>query len=308
MSIIKISPSSIFSRIIIAFIGIFLFSSCQAKEVSKIDEQTSLRAVLSARFEHIALNVPDPEAMAKWYIDNLGMKLVRGGFAPNASAFLADSGMHMMLELLHNVNAPIFEAGKISQTSFHLAFISPDIRQTQTKLVAAGAVIADSLRKSDSGDMVLNFRDPWGLTIQFIQRVNTMLSFQGLYPEHLAINVTNAPALSQWYKENLGMNIIRQGSAPSYGTFISDSGKNMMFEFYQNGKYPVVQFDSISYNTVHIAFMVNDIKQVKQILLASGATLAEDIKQVPSGDFVMMLRDPGGVPIQFVQRVNPMLK
>ena len=32
--------------------------------------------------EHIALNVPDPVAMADWYLDHLGMKLARSGPPP----------------------------------------------------------------------------------------------------------------------------------------------------------------------------------------------------------------------------------
>jgi glyoxylase I family protein len=118
---------------------------------------------ISVRFEHIAINVPNPEAMAKWYTSNLGMKIVRGGFAPNASAFIADSGMHLMLEILHNINYPVFESAKIHSTSIHLAFVTSNIIKTQEQLVGAGATVADSLRKTASGDQVMTLRDPWGL-------------------------------------------------------------------------------------------------------------------------------------------------
>ncbi len=224
----------------------------------------SLHRSVNARFEHIAINVPDPAAMVKWYTDNLGMKMIRGSFAPKASAFLADSGMHMMMEVLHNVDYPVLESGKIHQTSMHIAFVTPDIVQTQKQLVATGATITDSLRKTDSGDQVLVLRDPWGLAIQFIQHNKHTLGFNGLYFEHLALNVTDSPAKAKWYKDYLGMVIIREGPAPVSRVFIADSGKNMMFELYQNKDIPVVNFDSVSYQTFHVAFMVDDIQATKE--------------------------------------------
>ena len=283
-------------------------SSCQAKEVSKTDAIASAKTNISARFEHIAINVPDPEAMAKWYTNNLGMKIVRGGFAPNASAFIADSGMHMMLELLHDVGHPVFESGKIHHTSMHFAFITPNIAKTEEQLLKAGAAISDSVRKTASGDQVMTLRDPWGFAIQFVERIKPMLDFVGLYPEHFALNVVDARMEAKWYADNLNFVVVREGSAPGYGMFIADAGKNMMYELYQNKDFPVHQFDSVSYQSFHVAFMVNDIKQAKEMLIAAGAKVAEDAKQTPSGDTVMMLRTPWGLPIQFVKRVNPMLK
>jgi glyoxylase I family protein len=300
--------SNFISILFVMFILSMPLSSCQAKEISKADTSPSIKANSSVRFEHIAINVPNPEAMAKWYTNNLGMKIMRGGFAPNASAFIADSGMHMMLELLHNIAHPVFESGKIHHTSIHFAFTTPNIAKTQEQLLGAGATISDSLRKTASGDQVMTLRDPWGFAIQFVERVKPMLEFTGLYLEHCAINVVDSRMEATWYTDNLGFIVLREGSAPGYGMFIADAEKNMMYEFYQNKNIPVLQFDTISYQSFHIAFMVKDIKQVKETLIAAGAKMAEEEKQTPSGDTVMMLRDPWGLPIQFVKRVNPMLK
>jgi uncharacterized glyoxalase superfamily protein PhnB len=192
--------------------------------------------------------------------------------------------------------------------SVHLAFSTPDIEKTQMQLVKAGAVVAESLRTTSSGDKVLMLRDPWGLAIQFVQRVKPMLSFNGLYFEHFAINVNDSRKKSEWYKNYLDMTIIRQGGAPSFGTFIADYNKSMMFEMYQQKDYPVVDFADVHYMSMHIAFMVDDINLAKEKLIASGAKLADDIAKTPSDDFVLMLRDPENLPIQFVKRANPMLK
>ena len=41
--------------------------------------------------EHIACNVPDPEAMAAWYVEHLGMRVVRHVPVPTQIHFLADA-------------------------------------------------------------------------------------------------------------------------------------------------------------------------------------------------------------------------
>ena len=300
--------SNFISILIVVFILSIPVSSCQAKEIYKVDTSKSIKTNISVRFEHIAFNVPDPEAMAKWYTNNLGMKIVRGSFAPNASAFLADSGMHIMMEILHNIDSPVFESAKIHYTSIHLAFVTSNIIKTQEQLVRAGATVADSLWKTASEDQVMTLRDPWGLAIQFVERVKPMLGFVGLYPEHFAMNVVDSRKEAKWYADNLGFVILQEGSAPGYGMFISDAGKNMMFELYQNKNFPMINFDSVSYQTFHVAFVVHDIQTVKDALVAAGAKVAEDMKKTPSGDDVLMVRTPWGLPIQFVKRANAMLK
>jgi uncharacterized glyoxalase superfamily protein PhnB len=241
-------------------------------------------------------------------MDNLGMKMMRTSSDPTHTTFISDSGMHMMIELFHNADYPLFEPAKIHFTSFHLAFVTPDIKKTLSQLITVGATIADSLRKTASGDQVLVLRDPWGLAIQFAQRVKSMLNFTGLFIEHLAINVDDSRAKTKWYKDNLRMAIIREGAAPSYGMFIADAGKNMMYELYQNTDVPIIDFSAVSHMAFHVAYMVEDVKVIKHALVATGSKVSEDIKTTPSGDVILMLRDPWGQPVQFVKRSNPMLK
>jgi uncharacterized glyoxalase superfamily protein PhnB len=285
-----------------------LFFLCEAQNLRQLDNNTEAKTRVSVQFEHLAINVSDPEIMSQWYTKNLGMKLLRGSFAPNASAFIADSGMKMMMELLHNVVYPIFESGKIHHTSIHFAFSTPDIKETRKQLLAAGAIISDSLRTTSSGDQVLTLRDPWGFAIQFVERTKPLLNGNGLYPEHIGLNVADSRKVAAWYVENLDFIILREGSTPGSAIFISDRGKKMMYEFYQNKNVPIINFDTVSYQSFHIALTVNDIQEAKEALVASGAKVAEDMKKTASGDDVMMLRDPWGLPLQFVHRINPMLK
>ena len=260
------------------------------------------------RAEHIALNVLDPAAVVKWYTENLGMKVMRQGGPPTNTSFIADSGQHMMLELGHNAEYPVIDFAEVNHMSIHLAFMVEDIATMKANLIAAGAAVVEDIRTTPSGDQVSMLRDPRGLPLQFVQRVKPMLKAAGVRPEHFAINVSDSRARAGWFVANLEMKVMREGGAPTLGTFVSDSTENMMFELYQDGEYPVLDFTKISHMSIHFASMVPNVARVKAQLLGAGATLVEDIAKTPGGDEVLMMRDPSGLPIQFVKRVAPMLK
>ena len=260
------------------------------------------------RFEHVAFNVADPVTMANWYVKNLGMKIMRQDGAPTYTTFIADSGEHMMIELFHNADYPLFPAQKINVMSLHLAFCSPDIKKTVEQLLSNGASLADSLKPTASGDLVCILRDPWGLPIQFVQRATPMLRHSGLYIEHFALNLSDSRKTASWYEQNTEMKRIRDGKAPTYGMFVSDSTQAMMFELYQNEEYPVIDFGTISPMSIHVAFQVSSVEQAKQLLVLQGAVVADDITTTPIGDQVLMMRDINGFPIQFVHRAKPMIK
>ncbi len=125
--------------------------------------------------------------------------------------------------------------------------------------------------------------------------------------EHLATNVADPIKVANWYKDNLGMKIMRQGDAPTYTTFVADPAENMMFEFYHNDTAKLFnpsQYDPLS---IHIAFISPDINRTKETLVKAGAKIVDDLKKTDSGDQILMMRDPWGLPIQFVERAEPML-
>jgi len=125
--------------------------------------------------------------------------------------------------------------------------------------------------------------------------------------EHVAINVEDPAAMAKWYCENLGMKVVRKGPPPVNMRFISDSGGNMMLELYNNPPDAVPDYPSMDPLLLHIAFMVDDVKAITEKLIAGGATIAVDINVTPGGDELVILRDPWGVPIQFIKRAEPML-
>ena len=71
--------------------------------------------------EHLALNVPDPIAMAAWYGKNLGMRVVRKFEGGTNAHFIADSAGRTVLELYHQAKAPIPDYRNMDVFVFHIA-------------------------------------------------------------------------------------------------------------------------------------------------------------------------------------------
>jgi glyoxylase I family protein len=140
------------------------------------------------------------------------------------------------------------------------------------------------------------------------QEIKTFSSNQNrVRLEHVAINVEDPPAMVKWYCKNLGMKVVRKGPPPVNMHFISDAGGNMMLELYNNPPDEVPDYPSMNPLSLHIAFMVDDVKAIMKKLVAAGATIAVDRSTTPTGDELVILRDPWGVPIQFLKRARPML-
>jgi glyoxylase I family protein len=125
--------------------------------------------------------------------------------------------------------------------------------------------------------------------------------------EHIAINVEDPAAMAKWYYENLGMEIVRKGPAPANARFISDTGKNVLLEVYNNPPDDVPDYASMDPLLFHIAFVVDDVEGICRKLISAGATIVNDVSTTPDGDEFGVLRDPWGVPIQFVRRAKAML-
>ena len=257
--------------------------------------------------EHVALNVPDPLAMVDWYKKHFGMTVKRGGGPPTHTAFIADISGNILLELFVNTAFPMLDLYSLHQMSFHLAFMTNDIVGTKEALVRAGSGVVEDVSQAPSGDQFLMMRDPWGLSLQFVQRASPMLPHVHLRPEHVAFNVHNSPVQARWYQEHLGMKVKREGGAPGFGFFLADAEERMMLELYQNQAHPMIDLPNTSYMSLHFAFMVTDVASARQRLLAAGATIADDLTTIPSGDVVLMMRDPWGLALQCVKRVEAMI-
>jgi glyoxylase I family protein len=130
--------------------------------------------VLKLNVEHVALNVPDPAAMAAWYVQNLGMRIVRESNVAPYIHFVADAAGRTVIELYSNADDPIPDYRSMHPLRLHVAFATSDPDGARTALVAAGASFVDEMRRDD-GTRLLMLRDPWGLAIQLCKRATPLL-------------------------------------------------------------------------------------------------------------------------------------
>jgi glyoxylase I family protein len=128
--------------------------------------------------EHIALNVADPVAMARWYGEQLGMRVVRqvdGG--PN-TRFVVDAAGKVVLELYHQTRAPIPDYAAMDVFTLHIAFRVDDVAAARAKLLKAGATAAGAegeVVTAPNGDVMCFLRDPWGVVVQLVKRGQPLL-------------------------------------------------------------------------------------------------------------------------------------
>jgi glyoxylase I family protein len=121
------------------------------------------------KFEHFALNVPDARAMSRWYVENLGFKILRQRDEPPYTHFLADDAGRVTVELYSNPAAAIMDFAASHPLTFHFAVYTPDARADRLRLEKAGATlfVEDPL---PDGSLLVMLRDPWGVPLQLCQR------------------------------------------------------------------------------------------------------------------------------------------
>ncbi|MFT5088279.1 MAG: glyoxylase I family protein [Candidatus Latescibacterota bacterium] len=126
-------------------------------------------------FEHFAINVQDPVVVANWYVEHLEMKVVRQGEAPAHMHFLADSTGRVVIELYNNPPELIPDYAAQDPQVLHMAFAVEDMEGTIARLELAGGQLVGGPGKTPAGDTLAMMRDPWGFSIQLVQRVESMV-------------------------------------------------------------------------------------------------------------------------------------
>ena len=128
------------------------------------------------KIEHVAFNVADPVAAARWYMNNLEMRAARTFGPPTNTHFLADASGQSMIEIYNNSKAPVPDYRKVDPLVLHLAFAVEDVRATRSQLLKAGATAEGEVTVTDGGDDIAMLRDPWGFAIQLVKRRQPMLA------------------------------------------------------------------------------------------------------------------------------------
>jgi len=121
------------------------------------------------KFEHFALNVSDALAASNWYIDHLGLRMVRRRDDSPFTTFLADDTGRVIMEFYSNPAAAVPDYRAAHPLCFHIAFIADNPAETKVRLIAAGASEAYDEGLPD-GTILLMVRDPWGVPLQLIKR------------------------------------------------------------------------------------------------------------------------------------------
>lgn len=125
--------------------------------------------------------------------------------------------------------------------------------------------------------------------------------------EHIAFNVESQRNAANWYVENLNMSIARDVNSFPFPIFLADSEGTTVLEFYRNDTVDIPNYFETSVWNLHIAFNVKNIEAVADKLIASGATPHEGITIVASGDKAGFVRDPNGIPLQLIERIEPLI-
>ena len=75
-----------------------------------------------------------------------------------------------MIEVYSNPLGDYIDYGNIHPLAFHIAFAVEDMASERERLINAGGIPAGDIATTPSGDRLVFVRDPWGNTIQLVQR------------------------------------------------------------------------------------------------------------------------------------------
>lgn len=127
------------------------------------------------KVEHIAFVVDDPDPVADWYCEHMGLKVVRKGPPPVKMTFLADSSGQTMFEVYAQSEVETPDYANIHHLILHFAYYSEDIQADFERLQKAGATVVQEPTPTDAGDTLAMLRDPWGIAVQLVNRKEKMM-------------------------------------------------------------------------------------------------------------------------------------
>ena len=266
------------------------------------------------QFEHLRINVPDKEATARWYVENVGLEIIPSD--NDLYVYVADMDHNFMLEL-SSIPRIKNTYNDISIDGFHLAFEGhKSIQGVAEKMLANGGIQEGVLYTNLIGDYVMNVRDPNGFTSQLIYRVNPFFSKpvkSTIRFEHFAFNTPEQKIAALWYVEFMELiipwskdidknNLERNYRVP----YVGDVDNKMSFELL--GKDLQCSLSNQPHEVVHIAFLTEEPEKLAKRLTYGGATIVGKTMTNKFGDVIVDLFDPCEVPIRLIKRKNPILR
>lgn len=125
--------------------------------------------------EHFAINVGNPVDMTNWYVEHMGLKIVKQEKEAPYTAFLADDEGRVMLEVYNNPPEEVPDYESMNPLIVHLAFVSENPAEDKKRLMEAGASLINDDQLEDGSHLIM-LRDPWGLSLQLCKRSASMLT------------------------------------------------------------------------------------------------------------------------------------
>ena len=125
---------------------------------------------------------------------------------------------------------------------------------------------------------------------------------------HVGISVKDMEASLKWYKDVLGFEKVKDDYAPPLGAricFIRGVGGFEIELFQYDAPKPLPEerrtpnSDLQTIGTKHAAFATDDMKALKERLVAYGVDIAHEVTM--DGESVMFIRDPDGVLVEIIQ-------
>lgn len=125
--------------------------------------------------EHVAWQVQDPNAVANWYVANLGFRILRKLEASPFTHFMADAANRVVVEIYNNPAAPVPDYRAMHALHLHLAFQTDNLEGERDRLLKAGATIFEDMITTPAGDKLIMLKDPFGFSVQLCKRAKPMM-------------------------------------------------------------------------------------------------------------------------------------
>jgi catechol 2,3-dioxygenase-like lactoylglutathione lyase family enzyme len=130
---------------------------------------------VSVKIEHVAYQVEDPAAVARWYVEHLGMTIKRSFPQRPWGHFIADSSGTVMLELYSAPTVQVPDYRSMDPLLLHVAFSTDNVTKDRDRLIAVGATPVGEVTTNPQGDQLAMLRDPWGFAVQLVWRKERMI-------------------------------------------------------------------------------------------------------------------------------------
>ncbi|KAK7272713.1 hypothetical protein RJT34_29506 [Clitoria ternatea] len=257
------------------------------------------------RMLHVVYRVGNLDKTIKFYIECLGMKLLRQRDMPEqryTNVFLGygPEDAHFVVELTYNYGIDDYDIG----TGFgHFGLAVDDISRIVELVRAKGGKIIREPAPVEGGDSIIAFiEDPDGYKFELVERAPS--------PEPLCkvmLRVGNLDRSIKFYEKACGMELLRTKENPEskYTTAILGYGpeeKNTVLELTYN--YGVREYD-IGDAYAQIAIGTDDVYKTAEAIELAGGKITREPGPVPDlRTKITSCVDPDGWKIVFVDNVE----